>query len=149
MVFGQKMAICATFFLGKAGQENVFYHILERKNSFLGYKKKKFIKSKNCHFSKGVNPWICRKMTIFSNSFFKGNIGQENVFYDILNEKNAFPGYKNKKFKKSKNCHFSKGVNPRFWFKNGPFFRLLFFKQYGPEKCLLQYSRTKKRLSRL
>ena len=44
--------------------------------------------------------------------FFLGNIGQKNVFYDILERKNVFLGYKNKKFKKSKNCHFSKGVNP-------------------------------------
>ena len=32
-----------------------------------------------------------------------GNIGQENVFYDILERRNAFLGYKNNKFKKSKN----------------------------------------------
>ena len=31
------------------------------------------------------------------------NIDEENVFYDILERKNAFLGYKNKKFKKSKN----------------------------------------------
>ena len=42
--------------------------------------------------------------------FFLGNIGHENVFYDILERKNTFLGYKNNKFKKSK--HFSKGVNP-------------------------------------
>ena len=42
--FGPKMAIFATSCLG---QENVFYDILERKNAFLGYKNKKFIKSKN------------------------------------------------------------------------------------------------------
>ena len=46
------------------------------------------------------------KMVIFSKFFFLGNIGQENVFYDILERKNAFLGYKNKKSKKSKNCHF-------------------------------------------
>ena len=34
--------------------------------------------------------------------FFSGNIGQEKVFYDILKRINAFLGYKNKKFKKSK-----------------------------------------------
>ena len=33
---------------------------------------------------------------------FLVNIGQENVFYDILDRKNAVLGYKNKKFKKSK-----------------------------------------------
>ena len=34
--------------------------------------------------------------------FFLGNMGKENVFYDILKRKNAFLGYKNKKFKISK-----------------------------------------------
>ena len=48
-------------------------------------------------------------MAIFPTFFFLGNIGQEIVFYDILKRKNAFLGYKNKK---SKNWHFSKGVNP-------------------------------------
>ena len=45
---------------------------------------------------------------------FLGNIGQENVFNDILERKNAFLGYKNKKSKKSKNWHFTKENIP--WF---------------------------------
>ena len=57
-------------------------------------------------------------MAIFP-TFFLGNIGQENIFYDILEEKNAFLGDKEKKFKKSKNWHFCKGVNPWFRSKNG------------------------------
>ena len=44
-----------------------------------------------------------KKMAIFPTFFFLGNIGEENVFYDILERKIAFLGYKNKKFKKSKN----------------------------------------------
>ena len=40
-------------------------------------------------------------MAIF-RIFFLANIWQENVFYDILERKNAFVGNKNKKFKKSK-----------------------------------------------
>ena len=71
----------------KIGQENVFYDILQRKNAFLGYKNKKFKKSKNCHFSKGVNPWFWSKNDHFFNFFFLGKIGQENVFYDILERK--------------------------------------------------------------
>ena len=43
--------------------------------------------------------------------FFLGNIGQEYVFYDILERINAFLGYKNNKFKKSKNWDFSEGIN--------------------------------------
>ena len=43
------------------------------------------------------------KMAIFATFFFFGNIDQENVFNDILERKKGFLGYKNKKFKKSKN----------------------------------------------
>ena len=39
----------------------------------------------------------------FSNFVFLGNIVQENIFYDILEGKNAFLSYENKKFKKWKN----------------------------------------------
>ena len=39
----------------------------------------------------------------FFRHFLLGKIGQENVFYHILQPKNLFPDYKNKKFKKSKN----------------------------------------------
>ena len=47
MVLVQKWPLFQLFFLGKIGQENVFYDILERKNAFLGYKNNKFKKSKN------------------------------------------------------------------------------------------------------
>ena len=39
----------------------------------------------------------------FFQLFLLGNIGQENLFYDILERKNTFLSYKNKNFKKSKN----------------------------------------------
>ena len=104
------MAILATFFLGNIEQENVFYEILERKNVFQGYKNKKFKNSKN--FSKGVNAWFWSKNGNVSNFFFLVNICKENVFYDILKRKNAFLGYKKRKFKKSKNWHFSTRLNP-------------------------------------
>ena len=38
----------------------------------------------------------------FFHVFILGIIGQENVFYNILERKNVFLGYKNEKFKKSK-----------------------------------------------
>ena len=136
------------FFLFIIGQKNVFYDIPERKNTFLGYKNKKFKQSKNGHFSKRVNPWVWSKNCHFSNFFFLGNVGQENVFCHILERKNAFLGYSNKNFKNLKNWHFSKGVNPWFWSKNGHFSNFCFFKQYNTGKCLLRYSRTKKRLSK-
>ena len=57
----------------------------------------------------------------FFHLFFKDNIGQENVFYDILERKNAFLGYKNTKLKKSEHLDFSKVVSPWFWPKIGHF----------------------------
>ena len=45
----------------------------------------------------------------------------DNVFHDILERKNSFLGYENKKLKKSKNWHFSKEVNPWLWSKNDHF----------------------------
>ena len=54
-------------------------------------------------FAKRLTRGFGPKMAIFPTFFFLGNIAQENVFYDILERKNAFLGYKNKKFKKSKN----------------------------------------------
>ena len=115
------MAIFPTYFFGNLSGENVFYDIPERKNAFLCYKNQKFNKSKNWHFSKVVNPWFWSKKGRFFNFLFWGNIRQEHVFYDILERINAFLAYKKKKFKKSKNWLFSKGVNPLFWCKNGNF----------------------------
>ena len=103
MVLVQKWSFFQLFFLGNVGQENVFYDILERKNAFLGYKNKKFKKSKNWHFSKRVNQWFWSKNGPFFNFYCWCNIGQENVFYDILERKNPFLGYKTKKMEKSKN----------------------------------------------
>ena len=45
--FGPKIAVFPTFFLGNVRQEYVLYDILEGKYAFLGYKNKKFKKSKN------------------------------------------------------------------------------------------------------
>ena len=84
----------------------------------------------------------------FFQTFFLFNIGQENVFYDILEQKNACLGYKNKMLKKSKNWHFSKGVNSLVWSKNGHYSKF-FFVEYRPGKVFLRNCTTKKRRSRL
>ena len=140
------MAIFPSFFIANMSKESVFYDILARKNAFLGYKNKKFKKSKNWDFSKRVT-WFWSKNGHFSMFFYLGNISQENVFYNILERNNAFLGYKKKNFKKSKNWDFSEGVNTWFWSKNGHFSIFFFLPQYRPWKGVLRYSRMKKRLS--
>ena len=139
MVLVQKWPFFQLFFSRNIEQENVFYDIRERKNASLGYKNKKFKKSKNWHFPKNGH---------FSNFFFLRIIDQENVCYDMPERKKAFLGQENKMFKKSKNSHFSKGVNLLFWSKNGHFFNF-FLTHYTPGKCILWYSWAKKRLSKL
>ena len=62
----------------------------------------------------------------FFQLFFLGNIGQENVFYDILERKNAFLSYKNKKFKSRKIHIFPNGLTHGFWSKNGHFSNFFF-----------------------
>ena len=137
MVLAKKWPFFQLFFLGKIGQENVFYDTVERKNAFLCYKNNKFKKSKNWHFSKGVNPLFWSKNSHFSN-FFLGNIGQEKVFYNIQERKNAFLGYKNKTLKSRKIDISPNGSTHGFGPKNGiipPFF----FRQCRPGKCLLRH----------
>ena len=119
------------------------------KNAFPDYNNKKLKKSKNWHFSKGVNPWFWSKNGYFCNFVFSGNIGQANVFYDILERKNGFLGYKKKQLKKSKNWHFSKGVNPCFWSKNGHFSNFVFSGNISQETIFYDILEKKKRLSRL
>ena len=131
--FGPKLAIFPFSFLGIRGQENVFYDILERRNGFLGYKKSELKKWKNWDFCKGVNPWFWSKIGHFSIFLFLSLIGQENVFYDILERKKAFLNYKNSIFKKWKNCDICKGVNPWFLSKIGYFSIFLFLSILGQE----------------
>ena len=119
--FWSKNGHFSNFFFGKyrPGKCVLRYSTAKKRLSRLW--KQEVQKAKNWHFSKGVNPWFWSKNGHFSNFFFLGNVGQENVFYYILERINFFLGFKNINFKKSKNSHFSKGVNPWFWSKNGHF----------------------------
>ena len=118
-----------------------FYNIIEEENAFLGYKNKKFKKSKNWGFPKALTYGFGPKENFFQ-LLFLANIEKENLFYDILERKNAFVGCKSKKLKKSKNWHFSKGKSslkkkklekllfsdPWFWSENSNFSNFFYFK---------------------
>ena len=62
--------------------------ILERKNAFRGYKNKTFKKVEKLKF----RFWfmVLDQKWPFFQLFFLGTIGQENVFYDIQEQKNPF-----------------------------------------------------------
>ena len=137
----QKWPFFKLFVLLNIGQENIFYDMLGRKNSFLNYKNKKLKESKNWSFSLKV---FVQKWPFFQ-LFFLWQYREGKCFYDILERKNAFLGYKNNKFKKSKNWHFCvHGLCPKM-----AIFATFCFIEYRPRKYLLRYVRTKKRLSKL
>ena len=149
MVLVQKWPFFQLFFLGNIGQENVFYDILERKNTFLDYKNNKFKKSKNWHFSKGVNSWFWSKNSYISKFVFfrQYRLGKCLLRYSRT-RKRLSRQWKQEVRKVAKLTFFQRGwpmVLVQIW----PFFQFFFFSQYRQGKCLLRYSRTKKRLTRL
>ena len=148
MVLVEKWPFFQLFFLGNIGQENVFYDILEQKDAFLGYKNEKSKKAKNWHFSKGFDPWFWSKNGDFSSLFFLGNIGQEKVFYDILERKKSFYAIKTTSSKIRNIDIFPKGLTHGFNPKMA-IFPTFIFGQYRTVKCFLRYFRAKRLLSTL
>ena len=147
--FGPKMAIFPTFF---------FQAIQAKKMSFTKFQNDATpfqaikTRSSKCRkiniFPNGLTHGFGPKVAIFGSFFFIGNIGQENVFYDILERKTPFQPIKRRSSKSRKIDIFSKGLIPGL----GPkiaIFPTFFSRQFRTGKCLLVYSRTKKRLSRL
>ena len=93
----------------------MFYVILKGRNACVDYINKKLKKSKNWIFPKGLVHGFGQKLVIFPDFYFRENkseksvLNQKKVFYHILDDRNAFVDYKNKKLKQSKNGDFSKG----------------------------------------
>ena len=75
----------------------------------------------------------------FFRVFFLGNIGQENGFYNILEQKNAFLAHKKRSSKSRKIEIFPKGLAHGFGQKMA-IFPCFFLGQYRQGKCVLQYS---------
>ena len=69
---------------------------------------------------------LVQKWPFFQLFFFSGNVGQKNAFDDIQEQRNAFLGYKNNKFKKSKIDIFPKGLTHGFGAKMAIFVNFFF-----------------------
>ena len=130
---GPKMAIFPNFFFRQYSPGICLSRYFRNKKPFLGYKKKNFKKSKKLHFSKGVNSWFRSKNNHFSKLFFFGNIGQENVFDDILEIKNPFQNIKTRSSKSRKIDIFPKGLTHGFGPKMA-IFPNSFFQAIQPRK---------------
>ena len=91
--------------------------VLNRKRGFLDHKNFILTQLKNCHFSKGVNPWFWSKICIFFKSCFSFQNAQINSLMMFQTGNKAFLDHKNVILSQSKNLHFFKVVNPQFWSK--------------------------------
>ena len=96
-----------------------------KKPLFGAIKTRSSIVQKLTFFQRGYPMVLVQKWPFWQLLFFS-NIGQKNVFYDILERKNAFRGYKNKKLKMSKNWHFSMEVVKLDWSKKGHYSNFFF-----------------------
>ena len=85
---------------------------------------------------------LVQKWPVFQ-LLFLGNIGQESVFDDILERKNAILAKKNRSSISRKIDVFTKGLTHGIGQKMAMFPTFL-LRQYSPGKCLLGYSRAKK-----
>ena len=103
MVFFKTWPFFQLYFQAIKARKMSFTIFYNEKTPFQAIKTKSSKSQKIDVFRKGLTHGFGPKIAIFPTFFFLGNIGQENVFYDILERENAFLGYKNKKFKKSKN----------------------------------------------
>ena len=98
--FGQKLAIYPFFSFQAIQPSKIRFKIFYlEKTPFQAIKTTSQKSLKIDIFPKGLTHGFRPTMSIFP-TFFLGNIVQENVFYDILERKNAFLGYKNKKIKR-------------------------------------------------
>ena len=76
-------------------------------------------------------------------SFFLGNIGQENVFYNLLEEKNACLPYKNNTFKKSEKLRIFQRGYPMVFVKKWPLFHVFFQAIQARKMCFTIFQKKK------
>ena len=102
--FGPKMVIFRKPFFQAIQPRKMSFTIFQNeKTPFQAIKTKNLKSLKIFSFPIELTHGFGPKKSIFSIFFYPIYIGQENVFYDNLQRKNSFLGYKEKKFKKSNN----------------------------------------------
>ena len=107
--FGPKMDNFPIFFFKAIDARNMSFMIFKNEKRLLQAIKTRILKSRKIDFfAEGLNHGFGLKMALFS-TFFLCNIGQENLFYGILERKNPFLGYKKKVQKVEKLTFFQRG----------------------------------------
>ena len=140
--FAQKLVIFPSFFQAIQAGKMCFIIFQNKKTPFQALKTTSSNSRKTDIFPKRFTYGFGPKMATFS-SFFLGNIGHENVFYDILEQKTPFQAI-NTTGSKSRKIHIFPMVLVQEWS-----FSKLFFKAIQARKMSFTIFQTKKRLSSL
>ena len=146
--FGPKLAIFQSFFQALQSRKMCFTIFYNKKTPFQAIKTASSKSGENCDFCKGVNPWFWFKIGHFSIFCFQAIQGRKMCLTIFQNEKTPFQAIRTASSKRGKIAIFAKGLTHGF----GPKLAIspsFVFRQYRAGKCVLRYSRTKKRLSRL
>ena len=98
-------------------------------------------------FPKGLTHGFGPKMAILATCFFQAIQARKMSFTIFQNEKTPFQAIKTRTSKSRKIDIFPKGLTRAFAPKMA-ILATFSFRQHRPGKCLLRYSRTRKRLSR-
>ena len=140
---GPKMAIFPTSFFNSLQVKKMSFTIFQNeKTPFQAIKTRS---SKIEIFAKGLTHGFGPKMAIFPTFFFQAIQAKKMSFTIYQNKKTPLQAIKTRS---SKIDIFAKGLTHGFGPKMA-IFPTFFFRQFSPRKCLLRYSRTKKRLSRV
>ena len=123
--FGPKMAIFLTSFFAIQARSMSFTIFQNEKPPFQAIKTRSSKSQKIDIFPKGLTHGFGLKMALFPTFIFCVTQARK-MSFTIFQNKKRFLNHKNQKLKKSKKTHFSKGVNPWLWSKNGPFFNFFF-----------------------
>ena len=127
------MAFFPTFFLQAIQARKMSFVIFYNdKTSYQAIKTSSLKSRKIDIFPKGLTHAFGPKMADFP-TFCLGNIGHENVYYDILERKNAFLDYKRTRSKSRKIDIFPKGLTHVFG-QNMAFFPFFFFQAIQARK---------------
>ena len=114
MVLVQKWPFLHVFFLGNIGQENVFFDIQERKKASLGYKNKKFKKSKKFTFFQRGQPMVLVQKWPLFKFFYQPIRARKMSFMIFQNKKTTFQAIKTRSSKSQKIDIFPKGLTNGF-----------------------------------
>ena len=148
MVLVQKWPFWQLFFFSNIGQENVFNIFYSEKTPLQAKKKISAISREIDIFPNGLIHGFGPKKAIFAAFLFQAIQARKMSFTILQNEKTPFQAIKTRSSKSRKTDIFPKGLTHGFGPKMA-IFGTSSLTQHRSAKCLLRYSRTKKRLSSL